>query len=266
MSNKPLPSLPPPLHNYHALTPQIHHHVPSHFLIPATDPCLIYTSRYLDLYPHTPQLVLESTVADMLFASDTSQARAFTPAREVLTRAEGTGGLVFHVFSNGGAQTLGRLLVSMPRPQGWVMRALVLDSCPGDGTLRRSADAIMFSLPRAWVFVVFGGIVVYAICAVIRILDLVFGIPSVVRVSRRRLLDVELIGREVPRLYLYGKKDRMIWWEDVRRHAEHARQKGYVTVDEVLFEEGSHCAYVLKDGEEYWHAITSLIDGETLSR
>ncbi|KAF2224829.1 hypothetical protein BDZ85DRAFT_280047 [Elsinoe ampelina] len=273
-----------PLPLFHPISPQILYHSPpptSHSSPPPPDhPALIllctwasasrrniakYTATYTTLYPSTPILILESTVTDMVFATDASQARAFAPARDVILSTlatAGSGSVLLHVFSNGGAQTAGRLMVSLPvRERERLLKGVVLDSCPGGTGMGRSADAMRASLPRTWVWGVVGWVVVWVVLLGVMVVEVVFGVENVVSVARRRLVDPEVVGREVPRVYLYGKKDKMVWWEDVAAHVREARE-GCERVEEVRFEDGDHCAYIVKNDREYWEAITNLVGGK----
>lgn len=222
-----------------------------------------YTSHYQMLYPLASLLVIESTVKDMVFGTDNSQAKRFAPAREVILAHSNPGkprSVLLHIFSNGGSQSAGRLLVSLPQQARQVMlRAIVLDSCPGKGTLDRSVEAMVVSLPRTWFFRVFGRLIVYLLCVFVMVMDEVFGVENVVTVAGRRLLDDELIPKHVPRAYLYSRTDKMVWCQDVKEHADQARQKGYAHVGDVMFEQGQHCAHIQKNGTEYWQAVNSVI-------
>ncbi|KAF4552720.1 Hypothetical protein D9617_9g025100 [Elsinoe fawcettii] len=222
-----------------------------------------YTSHYAAHYQHTPQPIIESTVTDMVFGTDASQFRAFAPARDLILStlsASGPGSVLLHVFSNGGAQTASRLLKSIPEKERLqALRAVVFDSCPGKGTLQRSVDAMLFSLPRTWFFAIFGRAIVCALCALLWMMEALFGVENVVSVARRRLLGPRIVGRHVPRVYMYGMKDKMVWWQDVQEHAEEARDRGYIAVDEVKFEDGDHCAYIMRDGDKYWKTVQNIV-------
>ena len=59
-----------------------------------------------------------------------------------------------------------------------------------------------------------------------------------------------------PRLYLYGKKDRLILWKEVEQHVADSRQKGFKCETE-LFENSDHVSHMRKEPERYWGAISS---------
>ncbi|PNS20826.1 37S ribosomal protein S24, mitochondrial [Sphaceloma murrayae] len=271
-----------PFANYQALGPGILYHNTSSATstgVPSTalSPSLIilctwvsaplravakYTSYYEQTHPSSSILVLTSTVNDMVFGTDARQAARFAPARDViLSHASQPSGVLLHVFSNGGCQTAGRLLVSLPKEiRKSLLRAVVFDSCPGKGTFGRSARAMMASLPRTWFFRVFGMPIVMVLLLMVMLLDEVFGVDNVVTVARGRMGVGDVIPRRVPRLYLYGRRDRMVKWEDVEDHAKTARRQGCERVQEVIFDDGGHCALIVADSREYWGAVDRITE------
>lgn len=238
-----------------------------------------YTDVYRSLFPTASILVLQSSLADMVYRTDGAQQTRLARARDViLSRAttEGQqrsanaheaggndkGSVLLHAFSNGGAQCAGQLAVALPPQQRQcVFRGLVLDSCPGRGTYMRSANAIILSLPKASVARVIGTIIVHLVLVVLFFFDRVAGFENVITCARRRLNSQVLFDRAAPRLYLYSKADEMVWYEDVQEHAAQARENGYESVNEVSFEGSGHCAHATIDGEKYWDAVRSLVEG-----
>jgi hypothetical protein len=71
----------------------------------------------------------------------------------------------------------------------------------------------------------------------------------------------------VKRLYLYSRRDCMVDWKDVERHAEEAEGKGW-DVKKVLFDEGENCALVTakKGAEKYWSAVKELWEDSRLEQ
>lgn len=76
---------------------------------------------------------------------------------------------------------------------------------------------------------------------------------------RRQLNDSALIDVRVPRLYVYSHADELVMSQDVTSHAREAREKGFLKVEEVVFEDSAHCAHALAYKEKYWGAVDRVI-------
>jgi len=113
-----------------------------------------YTTHYRSLYPSSPILLIRNTTADMITRSYKSQQQRLTVALPVI-QEYGTGKILLHSFSNGGAYMATQLLrtykLEMGRPLH--VAALVLDSSPGEATFKRTADAIVAILPKGILYV-----------------------------------------------------------------------------------------------------------------
>ncbi len=80
---------------------------------------------------------------------------------------------------------------------------------------------------------------------------------NVVTRSRRQLLDSKLFDLEIPRCYLYSKKDALIAWQDIYEHAgESMKHSGSVT--EVIFEDSDHVDHARKEPSRYWDAVITV--------
>ncbi|KFY19277.1 hypothetical protein V493_08043, partial [Pseudogymnoascus sp. VKM F-4281 (FW-2241)] len=162
---------------------------------------------------------------------DVAQQTRLNPARHVLQSHQKPGltgaGIVVHAFSNGGAQCAAQVVAALPPAhRETAFRAFVLDSCPGEASYARSANAILNVVARA----------------------------------RRRLNSSAYIALDVPRLYFYSSADQMVPAPDVDSHAEEARRAGYSDVANLRFEASGHCAHASRYAEQHWAGIVCLFE------
>lgn len=229
-----------------------------------------YTAAYQRIYPTATILVIESALPDMLWRPTSTQQTRITPARDVLLAAQAetaTPKILLHAFSNGGANTATQLAASIAassdvaKKSTSVFCGIILDSCPGRDTHGRAVRAISTTLPPSPVIQILGAFLVHIYLVFLTLLRIFLGHESKVAKARRELNDEKVFGKKVPRLYIYSAEDEMIFWKDVQDHAEEARKKGFEGVYALPFQEGRHCAHVLKDEARYWGAVEKLVAG-----
>lgn len=159
------------------------------------------------------------------------------------------------MFSNGGSLEFVDVCTLFKKSTGNILsvKAVVLDSCPGEPTLKEGWAAMAISLPK--------GILWYPAAAVILILlgisgvsKNVFGIENLVDKTRGWMNDWDNVDRGAKRLYVYSEVDRMVGWRDVERHAEMTRGEG-VEVSLLKEVETPHVQHALKDSERYWKKV-----------
>jgi len=113
-----------------------------------------YTTNYRTIYPSSPILIIRNTIADLVIRSYSSQEQRLIAALPVL-QEYGTGKILLHLFSNGGASMATQLArtykIEMGRPLS--VGALVLDSSPGEATFKRTANATIATLPKGILYV-----------------------------------------------------------------------------------------------------------------
>jgi pimeloyl-ACP methyl ester carboxylesterase len=224
-----------------------------------------YVAEYQARYPAAALLVLESTLADMTYRGDGAQQARLGPARHVLqvrlqSRLTG-GGVVVHAFSNGGAQCAAQVVAALPPAhRATAFRAFVFDSCPGEASYTRSANAILLPLAKSPTLKLLAFPFIHLLLCLIFIADRVFGFENVVARARRRLNSSDYIVHTVPRLYIYSSADQMVPAPDVEAHAEQARRAGYSDVANLRFEATDHCAHASRYAEQYWGGIARLFD------
>jgi pimeloyl-ACP methyl ester carboxylesterase len=224
-----------------------------------------YVAEYLDRYPATALLVLESNLADMTYRGDGAQQARLGPARHVLQAhlqpGLTGGGIVVHAFSNGGAQCAAQVAAALPPAhRATAFCAFVFDSCPGEASYTRSANAILLPLAKSPILKLLAFPFIQLLLCLIFIADHVFGFENVLACARRRLNSSSNIVHAVPRLYIYSSADQMVPAPDVEAHAEQARRAGYIDVANLRFEASGHCAHASRYAEEYWGGIARLFD------
>ncbi|GAA6019974.1 hypothetical protein JCM11491_006727 [Sporobolomyces phaffii] len=256
-----------------------------------------YLASYHSLFPTSPILLLQSSQKGFYSTANMHHTkREFRPAVDIIrqtqlgTRRSGSdsGGILVHVFSNGGCMSLKwlnqelaredhdetpadsdvepaasektRLLASSssssspPSPPLAGTRAIVFDSCPGRSSLLVTMRAFSAPIRSKWLKLPAMGL-----------LALLHGFISLYNlVSRKRPILDRLYSYlndpstlpTVPRLYLYSKVDELIPYRDVERHAAAAAARSVpVPVRTERFDATSHVGHVRGDPERYWRAI-----------
>ncbi|KAL6231079.1 hypothetical protein BDW75DRAFT_248188 [Aspergillus navahoensis] len=239
-----------------------------------------YTSGYIQNFANAAILLVKTALPDIMIQSNSAIWARLAPAREVIAKfirsksstGVGTAPLpvLLHIFSHGGSNIATQLMRSFQAtdptnhdPLLAALRVVVLDCCPGDSSFQRNYNAMAVSLPSASkqpITHYVGRTLLYPAVGLILSL-MAAGVMQSIEDLRKELNDPELFGRTAKRLYLYSAEDEMVRWEDVERHMNEGREKGY-EVDGMIFDEGQHCALVMVDKERYWDAIRRAWAGE----
>jgi len=224
-----------------------------------------YLQDYRQRFPAAAILLIESNLEDMIWKSNAAQQRRLDPAVALVrSYAENSSkpNIVLHVFSNGGAQSFGQLASAYRLEVGDTLpiRSMMCDSCPGRASWKRSTDAMILSLPRNPLLYYLGVAAVSAVMVYVFIGDNVLGSENVIEKVRRQLLEQQFVSSDVPRTYLYSKADQMVWWQDVRNHADMARRLGTGKVVEVVFENSGHVSHIKEDEVKYWNSVMNSLE------
>ncbi|KAF8071566.1 hypothetical protein FPV67DRAFT_1622026 [Lyophyllum atratum] len=184
---------------------------------------------------------------------DTSQMKLIQPR------------LLIHAFSNGGCSQLlclSRLLASQ-FPNFHITHpstsAIILDSCPGIGTLQQAKRAMGTLVRHPLLKSLLNAVItwLYFYSAITR---LVFGTKNMPELLKIRLNAPRLlpwVRKSTPRLYLYSKKDEMVPFQDVEGHAKDAEAAG-LNVRAVVFEDTPHVSHARIEPERYWTAVKAV--------
>jgi hypothetical protein len=221
-----------------------------------------YTDGHSALYPSAAQLVLTTSLTDMIVRSESRQQSELAPAiqtiRSIVEENRHNARILLHVFSHGGAHKACQLAIRWRADMGGALpiTALILDSTPGYGTYRRSLDAMVLSMSPSPVVQAIGIPIAHVCLASVWTVGAITGSQNVVQRLRAGLNDNSLFSLQTDRLYLYSKADKMVWWQDIEEHATTAEDLG-CEVDKVRFEESPHAGHILEDANKYWDAIES---------
>lgn len=201
------------------------------------------------------------TSADFFYRPLNTQLQRLAPAiPEIVSSA---GGLLAHVFSNGGAHSLITVATAYRTATGVALpiRGLVLDSAPAGGdndTTVRTFSVLLQETPwwvkapgMAGTYAFFYGFVALAEA----LGPSSFKYQNPVERVRAGLNDVKLLGGGGKRTYIFGKGDAMVDPVDVERHAEEAKKMGMWTVKTERFDESAHVAHVREGKERYWAVV-----------
>lgn len=232
-----------------------------------------YAAGYRKLFPNSSILLILSNLSDT-FCFDVLQAdrskKASNTILDVKAAADSAstspGPFVLHAMSNGGTTAAARIakhLHDTGHPNT-IFSYTIADSAPSHPKLSTGVEAITMQIPIKspllrklgyWALYVTLGLTMFICCDIFRQEDMV-------RKLRRRWNDAQLFSPQAPRLYLFSKNDALIPYEDVKDHAQDAKQKGWKNVREELFEKAPHCGLILENAGRYWGAIKRLVVGE----
>ncbi|SCV70749.1 BQ2448_3511 [Microbotryum intermedium] len=248
-----------------------------------------YAAGYHRVYPSSTILLVRSSQSSFYSRAET-QLPALSPAVEFLRARLGesgsavpaagpSSGLLVHTSSNGGClnlkmineMMLGSSLSHITKAdsqgpaehktdsdavKGIPARAVVFDSCPGNGGLKTMVSA--FTVPlNNWLLKAPAMVLV----------ALVFGMTRFFNALRFRPSILEQVGTYVatqiplvPRLYLYSETDKLIPAHHVEANAQRARQQGG-RVTMLKFDGTEHVNHARKEPEKYWGAVKELWEG-----
>jgi hypothetical protein len=225
-----------------------------------------YTSEYSTMFPSSHIMVITTSSADFIFRNSKRKQHRLQPAVKYISNLQhipcrNNGGILMHVFSEGGSNKACELATAYQRSTGTrlPLSALYLDSTPGHPRYLRLCSALAKSFPPIPVLKQLATVIATIVLGFIWILYHVFvGYSNnPVSKSRRQLLDPTLFDLKTPRCYLYSKKDALIAWQDVYEHAgESMEHSGAVT--EIIFESSGHVDHARREPNRYWDAVTTV--------
>ncbi|KAG0708698.1 hypothetical protein DFH29DRAFT_428516 [Suillus ampliporus] len=233
-----------------------------------------YTRAYAKLYPDASQIIVQCN-SDLFWTTNGVRKRSLKPVIDALealhclsssSSAQRPPRMLTHAFSNGGSlqmTLLGYMLQqkygSASVPESFTS-ALILDSCPAVGNLE--------SIKHAVSTVVRNPIIKPIVLAIVHTVHSIrFGLSLLFdkRMIMLENLQIEMwnprillwMGLHTPRLYLFSRKDKLVSWQEVMRHAETAKKCG-MDVRCELFEESEHVAHMRVEPERYWSSIRDV--------
>lgn len=222
-----------------------------------------YTNGYKDVFPHASILLVQSKVSSMFAQSDISPAfdtlNSFTGSDTRVTD-QPKASIVLHAFSNGGANNAVLLATHFRKQGGYLpLDRIILDCCPGRPEASAIARAITLSMPNHYLLRTTSYYFFLVAMAIFALVVRTLGVEDIITRIRRTLTDPMVFSKCTPRLYLYSKADTMVRFEDVHQHAEDARENGYESIREEVFESAAHCALLNEDSKRYWKIVSDPI-------
>lgn len=224
-----------------------------------------YTQQHRRQYPDSELLVIESSVADIIYRTNHTQQRRLRPALDIVLshitkpKQSGRQQVLLHLFSNGGASSALQLAAGLENYRRTAFSAIVFDSCPGAATYQQAVRAISLSLPKSPMAKYLGVPLIHLMLCLFYLSFLIPGTENMVSRSRRQLNDPRYFSSLVPRVYVYSEADQLVLYQDVKSHVDDAKRNGYEDVKELLFEASGHCAHAMVHKDEYWKAIDNIV-------
>ncbi|ATY60231.1 DNA repair (Rad57) [Cordyceps militaris] len=233
-----------------------------------------YVAGHRTLFRDATVLLVTARLSEITVTPFARMHARLQPARDVIVRhvLDGTSAspsILWHIFSNGGLNTaiqLARIaregLAAAARHGGADLDAatggVIMDCCPGDGSLGRTFRAAAYSLPDTWAAQTVGRLLLFPTIAVLLGMQNaaagLAGRGGSLADLYRGAHDPGVFGRGARRMYLYSVSDRLVPWRFVHRHMTEARDKGFV-VDGEAIPGGRHCALLRADADRYWRAV-----------
>ncbi|KAK3214026.1 hypothetical protein GRF29_28g1815303 [Pseudopithomyces chartarum] len=220
-----------------------------------------YTVAYRKLFPTARIVLIRNELGDF-FRSEATYEELLKPAIGIVKEHVKAGGqFLVHSFSNGGGNQLAQFAKAWTKREGTPlpMRAIAIDSAPGNGSWMRSHKAIATSLPSFWLWKLLGSATIHLFLACLFVIDKVSGREPTIAVLRRQLNDSAILRKQAPRVYLYSKADEMVGHDEVEEHADQAEAQGW-NVTRVRFERSAHAGHIREDEGRYWGAVKTAWD------
>ncbi|KAH7123734.1 indole-diterpene biosynthesis protein-like protein PaxU [Dendryphion nanum] len=169
-----------------------------------------------------------------------------------------------HTFSNGGSNSATQLLIAHQARTGEKIpiHSLVLDSSPAKGEYWKSYHSITLSMPPSPFFKYIVGPIAGHLVPGWMLTGAKLGLyPVFEDLIRDTLLSEEVLEGRKSVVYLWGKGDLHVDWEDVKSHAEEAEGKGWLVRSEE-FEGSVHVGHWRVEPERYERVVKETWEQE----
>ncbi|KAG6002627.1 hypothetical protein E4U21_002933 [Claviceps maximensis] len=260
-----------------AIPPQ-HEHDPTTVLIYGWgDGLPKHVAKYVDgfriLFPYANQVVVLSPISKALFSDLRQRTDHMLPVLNLVFPSTQSldsddhdhhhARILVHTMSNTGAVNFAATLnaynqtYSRPMPH----QLLILDSTPGSTHLSRDnlsrwsrAMALSTAAWFPWPFVLTQ--MAWGVFLLLHTLvdGYLMGRQSAGAWSIWAVNQGHLESIDARRLYLYGREDDLIPWEDIEQHLAETRRLGW-EVDAEVFEGSGHVGHMRLHPEQYWGTV-----------
>ncbi|KAK8094284.1 hypothetical protein PG997_000969 [Apiospora hydei] len=216
-----------------------------------------YVTRYQKLYP-TSRILLVKFVCKLIIVESLANdavhpAVAYLRSQldsDYLAASPVRPQILMHVFSNGGMASTKHLLGLYRKETGqtFPLHCAIYDSCPGLWTY----IGVMAGVPKGmwrWIISPFLHVLNFYFMIVVKVLRR----PYNLAINANFHNNKEEVHQS-HRAYIYGKKDKMVEWTHVERHAQQAKDQGY-SVRTELFANSPHVAHMRTDETRYLRII-----------
>ncbi|TCD67588.1 hypothetical protein EIP91_012218 [Steccherinum ochraceum] len=228
---------------------------------------LSYMTKYNAIYPGATQILVLSRQA-ATWASKANNLKALEPAADLLKGfglSEGTSpNTLVHVFSNGGgfqlmhlAEVLHQTPFSASESAAPSAGCLILDSVPGDASLRSSLRA--FTAPIKFLPMKLLAYIplTMAWCVLVG-LTRITGKPDPIASLRQFLNQHNFLPwftARAPRVYIYSEEDLIVPSTAIEEHIAETKQKHGFPVTAEVFPRSPHVAHARTDPDRYWSIV-----------
>ncbi|KAE8445044.1 hypothetical protein EG329_013758 [Mollisiaceae sp. DMI_Dod_QoI] len=217
--------------------------------------------QHHSLFPNARIISIRSLPEFFIATSTASRLSAIKPTVSAIEADPATEPrILVHLFSNGGSLGFVDVCSLYKNASGRILpvKAVLLDSSPGQPTLQEGWAAMSLTLPKSLLWYPGAALVLFSL-AITAIGKNVFGLETLVDKTRGWLNDWTFVDKSAKRLYIYSEADKLTGWKDVERHAEEAR-KDSVEVSLLKETETAHVQHAFKDSERYWQRVKELLE------
>ncbi|CAI7651763.1 unnamed protein product [Penicillium glandicola] len=226
-----------------------------------------YVVEYRRLVPTARIIFVRSSSNDFIWSPKTQ-----TPGARVAPAVEAMRGLVtpenpvfVHFFSNGGMLNTTHLLEAWKNATGTPLptSAMILDSAPGNPSLRAGLKAFSFALPQMWILRLLGKSLLFVFLVLSKLIHSFSMFPDPISISRELINDTSLVRAANPdgtlsRCYIYSDTDDLVDWCDVESHAADTEAKGWA-VRRELFKNSPHVGHMRTEPDRYWSIVREYL-------
>lgn len=220
---------------------------------------LKYVTAYQSLYPSSMILIQLDDMIDFLFRPEYILQRRLQPAVDIVRSVhQNSGTILLHSFSNGGSQQSIELAKQYRKSHGEALplSAIAFDSSPGRGGFSEELKIFTTPFPKALRTVAIPFVLLFM--AIMWFVTTLLGNKEPIEWIKEEMVNEENFDKSIPRVYLYGKSDKLVKWTSIMRAAGDAARLGF-DVRTVDFEGTAHVNHMASNPDKYWAAIKSVL-------
>ncbi|TVY45235.1 hypothetical protein LSUB1_G001782 [Lachnellula subtilissima] len=218
-----------------------------------------FYSHYHTLYPSARIIAVQSLIEFFIYTGNETRHNLVKPVVAAINSDPAPEKkILVHLVSNGGAVGFTDVCRLYKEETGNVLpvKAIILDSAPGESSLITGFHAFATALPKGLLW--YPGAALMAMWlgpwAVFRA---IFGHQHILDKARMYLNDWTVVDKNACRLYVYSAADKLVLPGPIEEHAREAEAQG---VNLQLLKEGDipHLQAMMRDTERYWNYVSEL--------